>query len=383
MKKILHILGYFFNRLHVNYKNISKFHINFFNVTKSILISIIVSISLTIAIYLLLPKSSWINLYSTPNDFEIYNFTGEYVLTTNTLHLNNGILRNSTAVYVSLNKKVYELNQGELEINFINDSKIDSINNNKKFPELFSCYTIFDKEVKVNAYMQSDYGVYNGILQIQKQYSIFRKDKNIESTLSDDEIYSILVASDNTMKSSILVYNDTTMTICPNMQIYIRGEKIDIPEGASIKLSSGITDATGAIFDFSTNMVLYNSLDINNYCYLEGSCTNFSGTPSGSNSVLKQTYLNTQKEFDVGLLNVTASGKEHFQIEYELSNQKNNIQISGQSHKVTLANTSLSFNFLTFLSDNLGAIISAIFAAFIAAYIPMVITYKEDNQNNQ
>lgn len=333
-----------------------------------------------VVVYLFLPKSSWINLHSTPNNFELYNFTGEFVLTTNTLKLSKGILKNSTSISVLLNNEIHKLNEGEFEIRFINDTKIDTINKGEDFPDLFSCYAIFDKQIKVDGYMQSNYGICDGILQIQKQYSIFRKDLNIENTLADGEIYSVLLGSDNTMTNSIFVYDDTTMIISPNVQIYICGNKINVPEGESIKLSSGNSNAAGAILDFSTNMVRYDSLDMDNYCYIEGRCTKFNGKSSGDNSVLKQTYLNTQKEFDISLLNVTSFGKEPFQMEFELSKQINNIQISGQSQQTTLANTPLNFNFITFLSDNLGAIISAIFAAFIAAYIPMVLTTKEDER---
>ncbi|MDE6471248.1 MAG: hypothetical protein K2L19_09565 [Eubacterium sp.] len=51
------------------------------------------------------------------------------------------------------------------------------------------------------------------------------------------------------------------------------------------------------------------------------------------------------------------------------------MQISDSYKNFEIAVVSLNFN-LNFLLDDLGTIISAIFAAFTAAYIPMVFIWK-------
>ncbi len=62
-------------------------------------------------------------------------------------------------------------------------------------------------------------------------------------------------------------------------------------------------------------------------------------------------------------------------IRIELSKEGSHMQISDSYKNFEIAVVSLNFN-LNFLLDDLGTIISAIFAAFTAAYIPMVFIWK-------
>lgn len=321
-------------------------------------------------VFALLPKTSWINLTSTPNNFKLSSFSGEYVLTTGCMKLNNGVITNVSETKVLINDKTYKLKKGELVIQCTEDELIKDIIKDEPFPDIFSNSLFFDIRIKVDAYKGNDEFI-NGNIQIKRLYSIYKKDINIGLDVKNDEDYSITIIPNQFMKSSLLINNDTKMTTNSNMRISICGDTIIPNDGTSIIFSSIDSREVGMLFDFTTDMVEYCYLDDNDYCYLLGECSNFSGKSDGNNSVLKQTYLNEQKNYDVGLLVVEGTANDIFQLEYELSDQFNCIQVLGLSKSVEIANNPINYNFPNFLSENLASIITGIFAAFIASYIPI------------
>lgn len=355
---------------------------NLYYTIKSIIFSCIISTILLIVILLILPKVSWINLSLKPEDFKIYNFTGNGLVNATYIVSNKIILSNNMSdITLIINNEKYNVKQGDLKI-IINKEYSQDEDFYEKYSELnldeiyaFSLSSNKNVNLKFENFIESD-------LKVRRNYVIFRKDLQIKEQISSDESFDIYINSDNAIKGIIEIYNDTHINLFSNalgkIEIYIDGNKVETTED-NVSLEFFSNDGK----DFVTQMyflcdsIAFKSLDLKNNFYIRGKCESFDGISSGV-STLKQTFFDKQREYDISLLKIASASNDKFQLEYEYYNEKNNLQLSGSTEKINIAGNSLNNNVHIFLLENEGEIITGIFAAFIAAYIPMIISNKKE-----
>ena len=123
----------------------------------------------------------------------------------------------------------------------------------------------------------------------------------------------------------------------------------------------------------SSERVYYNQAYGPTTISFDGKCKSFSEKSQAETDTLKQTYLNVQKEYDVGLLHIAGIAADSFEVESKLSDEKNEIHVSGEAKEISMGGTSLNFNFMTFLYENLSAVLFAIFGAMLSTYLPMLL----------
>ncbi len=361
LKNIFHKIMNFMKKV---LKKIEMSNYNLYYIIKSIIISCIVSIIILLIIFFILPKTSWLNISIKPYKFEIYDFYGNGIINSSSIELDKGILINKNAVTMMIDDKRYDLEENELQF-VVNNINLDI---EKKIDDDLNNYLIFSKNVKI------DFG-YVDINPIKK--ANIKIEEN-HFFLTGDDTYSISINSDNDIRKSITIDNDTQLHIRRDLvDVYIKGNKIEIPKSSSIRFFSREENHLAVIFSFSNNSVCCFSLRKDDSCYLKGNCVSFNGS-SLPISTLKQTYLNKQNEYDISLLEIDAVGNDRFQLEYEFLDEENNLQISGKTKEINMSDNSLNYSIYTFLLENQGAIITGIFAAFITAYIPMILEHKKE-----
>ncbi len=340
---------------------------NLYYTIKSIILSSIVSMLLLLAIYLILPKTSWLNISAKPDSFEIYDFYGNGLVNTAHIELDKGILINKHEVVMMIDDRRYDLKENELQ--FVIDN-VD-LYAEKEFDDGLSAYLAFNKNVSIK------FGGYiYDINPINRVNIKIKRDRNSLSSVYEN--YYFYISSDNNIEKLITVYNDTEVYYSKKLvDIYIKGNKIEVPELSKLRFFSKNENNVATSFSFLNNSIFLFSLNLDDNCYFRGEFTSFNGN-SLPTSTLKQTYLNKQNEYDISLLRIDSIGNDQFQLEYKFADGKNNLQISGKAKEINMSDNSLNYSIYTFLSENQGEIIVGIFAAFIAAYIPMILTHKKE-----
>ena len=361
---------------------------------KPIAASIVVTISLTFVLFSIFPKDSWFSLKTTPDEFEIYHFWGGYLLSTNSIRINAGYLRNIGATTVIVDGNQYDVDDGNFVLVFQ-----ENVQNAPEYrtqnPESLTSGIIMNKKVFVDTAVMR--GVEDSKLKITNEYNMFEVERNARyaeyygefsgnNTLENLYLYTITLSSEHEMRSTVSVPTDEMFFIdgasLPNMRVYIilDGQQIEVSPDTEISVTNSFESRT-QLFSLHAKTIQYPFLDIGDYCYIKGFCHGFAGDSKGLNGTLNQTYLNTQREYDIGLLHVDSFREndyfvDDFQIEAELSNVTTYIQISGRSNNLQLAGTPLRLTFLSFLYENLSNVIMAFFGTFIAYYIPKLLSGK-------
>ena len=354
----------------------------------SLLIAVFVAAVLMGAVYRILPKESFINLQSMPDALKISQFDGSYKIHANSfLTTDGGIMRNQSKITIKISDFYedsdyetlsYELKEGELEIKFISENFNPSgIFLNGPYERFWGI--LLDKESIFSAYIPS---FQNGNL------SFLKKSSTVEN--NNDLNYLEVTVQKNSHFSESIIYSRgtemtledrTTMTIgilAP--EIFIKGEKINVPTISTIEFFKGKGESN-IIMMLDSDLLLYRPVPFpfqvrTTYPFkitFDGSCVDFSERCVGESDTLKQTYLNVQKEYDIALLRIRGSANHVFDINGEFSEEKNYTHISGEAKEISMGGTSLNFNFITFLYENLSAVLFAVFGAMLSTYLPMLL----------
>ena len=329
----------------------------------SLLIAVFVAAVLMGAVYGILPKNSFINLHSTPNIVQFERCNGQYEVHTSTLDVSRkSKISNDSDISVrisgdnSLNEEHYEssyqLKKGELEIIFfLFSSELNNKSNQQDVDSRFSYLLstlVFNKEVTCYKFIH---------------------DENIEVEIT------FFGYMDTSGPVRICLNNGPTqLTLNPWngwTRICIGDNALPPMDHVAIEFSS-LTDEL-PILILNSESVDYNQAHSPTTISFVGTCKSFLGKSESETDTLKQTYLNVQKEYDVGLLQIAGIAADFFDVESKFSNEKNEIHVSGEAKEISMGGTSLNFNFMTFLYENLSSVLFAIFGAMLSTYLPMLL----------
>ena len=349
---------------------------------------LIVAIFPVVFLCYLIPKSSWIHLYSDIETCDIQNFRGEYIISSDSIDFNQACFQNESAITVWIGEKNYKCKSGEFKVYF----KKEEVNlEGNSLLRYFAKYTT---DNKIRLYPNSlrfskNVVIYENThftemdnLQIERHKNIYKSQPNyyilyMNSRNKRDTAYN---------NTRIKVDNDTTIYFygLNNFQISIDNTIIDINDLHKITFSNTDMSCDYAIFSLRADYVecFYLSHD-RNYIYIKGDCQSFR-EKSGSSSELKQTYLNTQKEYDTALLEVSAYSDpykyDHFQMEWELIEYNSKVRISGLANDIKIAGNSINFSFLIFIYENFSSICLAVFGVIITSYADKILKEKSKRE---
>ena len=341
---------------------------------KSIFAAIIVLLALAGILYRILPKESWINLRANPVSAVLTDFDGMYTLGVEKISFFSGSMVNQDSAELSINGREPErYEKGELEILFERKKKSDSItrpNSHLMFSlEINDSIAIVSGRSKDDLLLSRPYGSFHSInfgersITTSGEYiyelTTWMSDVPLELTFFEGGRIDVDYGRYN-------VYQDPEFKSV--MKIYIQGEEVDIQ-------TLEFYDQVSFDLDLDSNYIDFYFDTRNETCIVNGTVSAFEGTLDYNDAILKQTYLNTQSSYDIGLHPVNVSADDTFPIKYMNTDEEENVlYLSGLANNVTVGSTSFHFNYITFLYNNLSAIVLAIFGAFVSTYIPMVIT---------
>lgn len=339
--------------------------------TKNIIISLFLSLSvsaiLIFMIYKLLPDSSYISLVASPKTYNIEEFSGGMAAKVQLFEVKYGTLINYDEILVSVDNQTFLLKPYELVVTFNQDKDID------KYGVPYANSLLFDSQVDVYTNYSDGFNFIDTQVSIEKMPKLIGK---MPSRMSSDE-----KGSSVTLKTA--VPNKLFISVLKGSEITVNGGVDVLVKGKKMPLNSQITVLETRDQEIINSHFILNSNEFkihgyqDDYIYLEGLIKSFNGV-SDQNGVLKHTYLNQQKEYDVGTLEVDGNYDDILlEFEYELGEYNSSLILSGPVKSINVAHASLYFSFFQFLVENLGTVISAVFTAFIITYVPYIFAKKD------
>lgn len=195
---------------------------------------------------------------------------------------------------------------------------------------------------------------------LDSQIKIFKQPKLLSKSFGqyfeEEGEYILSFCSSDSSKLFMSVFEGTEISVSGGVDIYISEKKV------AQLISKIVVEQIGRFKD--------------DYTYLEGLINSFTGKTDNAGT-LKHTYLNTQNDYEISSL-VTSGDhlNQQLSFECELSADKQVLSISGLVNNISVADSSLYFGFAEFIAQNMGAVVSAVFTAFIITCIPLMLSRK-------
>lgn len=355
------------------------------------MVAFVLSVGLVFAIAVLLfttlPKSSWVAIDTVPHEFELKQFSGRintiahHVIFANNIH-NTASFKNLNSVTVRLlSGEEYEVSPLGLKLEFEKpESETQAASNILLFTP-YAHINTFPTDIRATVATSSELEPSFARTYHIRLSSNWRSQPQMELKISASDYLEIFGFSEIYIKGE-KIDTQGSITILP----WIREDEANYDnfefslcsDNASIFINKEENQVFEGLYEEQPTIMLPNYQ--NDYLYLAGRFYSFEGLSGSGYYALNHTYLNNQKSYDIGNLNILGeSSQPTLNCEFGVGNYNNFVpkfNISGAVDRIEIAGSSLYYTLPQFILNNIGALCIAAFTTIIA----MLTRRNNDNK---
>lgn len=378
MKKLLDFLRKAGEKLQLG------FYLTYFTqLTKAVLMAIPVVTILILMVYTVIPKNSWICVYSTPYDFRLYEATDIYYWekTDNLDFFYNGKIGLNNICFMDAFDENQNLSISSGEQFYIT-FEYSSISQDAPCRLTFDLPVVFENDAIIchNCYPSGNiYLANNGVEYVEEDNDFKLIHTNTFTiTKAVDDINN----TPHYFSASINLDQPNTIKVEGDFSIWNSDGDcvVSSKECSSVILKTCSSTIFSASYEGVTSKIDWDSNMIN----VLTSCNSFDVMSGSKDDILQYTYLNKQTEYKIASVAVGAEActDDSFDVNFKLANGSTELQLTGDSKNVTMALTTLAYSLPKFIAENVSSIIIGLFTAIVGAFVALAKDeFKKSNKN--